>query len=67
VGLTHESGWSLSAFPSGLVTWENVEDDSVAPRHRSEVPLTELRELWLDLAAGNIERVDGESWLPGYG
>lgn len=29
VALTHESDWCLSAFPSGLLIWENLEQ--VAP------------------------------------
>jgi hypothetical protein len=39
IAVSHESGWTLSAFPSGLLVWENVyaddEDDSspAAPRH----------------------------------
>jgi hypothetical protein len=28
VALTHESGWCLSAFPSGLLVWENDETNS---------------------------------------
>jgi hypothetical protein len=27
IAVSHESEWTLSAFPSGLVVWENVESD----------------------------------------
>jgi hypothetical protein len=35
ISLTHETGWSLGAFPSGAVIWENVEnhDASEASTH----------------------------------
>jgi hypothetical protein len=26
VAVQHETGWTLSAFGSGLILWENVED-----------------------------------------
>ncbi|GAA3486351.1 MULTISPECIES: hypothetical protein [Streptomyces] len=26
VSLTHESGWSLTAYAGGLLLWENIED-----------------------------------------
>lgn len=67
VGLTHESEWSLGAFPSGLVVWENVADESGLPRHLRDVPRSKLREPWLALASGDIDRVNAEAWLPGYG
>jgi hypothetical protein len=36
IALTHETGRCLSAFPSGLLVWENEEAD--APRHMKGVP-----------------------------
>ena len=35
VSIEHESGWGLSAFQSGLLVWENVEDDG---EHDTFVP-----------------------------
>jgi hypothetical protein len=67
VSLTHESEWSLGAFPSGLVIWENVADPIARPRHMRDVPRDKLRQLWAALAAGDVERVDREPWQPGYG
>lgn len=67
VGLTHDSEWSLGAFPSGLVTWENVADRSGSPRHLRDVPRSKLRQLWIALASGDIDAVEAEPWLPGYG
>lgn len=66
VALTHESEWCLSAFPGGLLVWENVEEGD-EPRHMRDIPRHEVRRLWHALAAGDIETVDAEPWLPGYG
>jgi hypothetical protein len=67
VSIIHESEWSLGAFPSGLVIWENVADPMARPRHLRDVPRDKVRQLWMALAAGDIERVDREPWLTGYG
>lgn len=37
VGVSHESGWTLGAFPSGRLIWEHVEDEGIAPRHLPRV------------------------------
>ena len=29
VSLTHESEWTLGAYPGGLLVWENVETDDL--------------------------------------
>ena len=70
VSLKQETEWSLSAFLSGLLIWENVgdgpEDDEVKPaRHMNGVSRQKVLELWLKLAAGNIAVVEAEPWLPG--
>jgi hypothetical protein len=49
VALSHESGWTLSAFESGLLVWENLEEDD-EPRHMTEVSRSEVLRLWLALA-----------------
>jgi hypothetical protein len=66
VALKHETEWCLSAFPSGLLVWENVEGDS-GPRHMKCVPRERVLRLWLELAQGDIAAVEAEPWLPGYG
>jgi hypothetical protein len=51
IAVSHESGWTLSAFPSGLLVRENVEADeddvneAAAPRHLRDVPRARLPEL----------------------
>jgi hypothetical protein len=65
VSLTHESGWSLGAFESGLLVWENVEEGE--PRHLPVAGREHVLELWQALARGDLERVEREPWRPGYG
>ena len=65
VSLTHESEWSLGAYPVGLLTWENVEADD-EPRHMNNVTRDRVLELWAKLAEGRIAEVESEPWLPGY-
>jgi hypothetical protein len=62
VSLSHESGWSLSAFHGGLLVWENTEDDSVVPGELHDVPREETLRLFGLLAAGDIAPVDALPW-----
>jgi hypothetical protein len=65
--LSHETGWSLSAFGSGLVIWENIESSDEKARHMRGVSRDRVLELWLRLAEGEITAIEREPWLPGYG
>jgi hypothetical protein len=67
VVLKHETEWCLSAFPSGLLVWENVEAADSAPRHMKCVTYEKILNLWIKLAQGDIAAVEAEVWLPGYG
>jgi hypothetical protein len=65
VSLTHESEWTLSAFPDGLVIWENAEAD--VARHMLHVSRVKVLDLWIKLSLGQIEAIEQEPWLAGYG
>lgn len=65
VSVGHESEWSLSAFAGGLLVWENVEDGE--PRHMRDVSRETIIRLWRLLAAGDLEAIQAEPWLHGYG
>lgn len=65
VSLTHESEWSLGAFPSGTLVWENLE--SGGPRHMRGVSRERMLRLWIAPAAGRITEIENEAWSPGYG
>lgn len=64
VSVTHESEWCLSAYPFGLLVWENLEDG--VPRHMNEVSRERVLALWRKLAEGRLEEIEAEPWLPGY-
>lgn len=67
VSVSHESGWTLSAFCSGRVVFENVEDDSVAPQHMYKVPRSDALALFERLINGDVEAVAQQQWKDGYG
>ncbi|MEU0031741.1 hypothetical protein [Streptomyces sp. NPDC006335] len=62
VSLTHESGWCLSAFGDGLLVWENLDENSVAPGEMRDVGREEVLRLFGLLAAGDIASIDAVSW-----
>ena len=63
VAVSHESGWGLSAFPSGRLIYENVEDLAQQPR-QIVVDRRVMKELFRSLAAGDLERLEAETWQP---
>ena len=65
VAIEHESGWGLSAFQTGLLVWEDVEDGG-EPRHMKDVSRARVRELFRRVADGDLESIEAEPWLPGY-
>lgn len=65
VSLAHESGWVLSAFGSGLLIWEHVDEGE--PRHIAAATPADVRRLWDALAEGDIALVEREHWSDGYG
>lgn len=60
------SEWGLSAFPSGLVVWENAEDGD-RPMHMTNISRAAMLQLWLALLQGRREEVESQPWQPGYG
>lgn len=66
VSLTHESGWSISVFQSGLAVFENVETGE-GPWHIPRVSAATALELWRLLAAAKISELQWQPWQIGYG
>ena len=66
MSVTHASGWALSAFPSGLVVWENIDGDGPVA-HKRSVDRTEVRRLFGLLARDDVDAVASMDWEPGYG
>ena len=64
VSLVHDpSGWTLSVYPSGVVTFENFDDADDIPRFMSGVTRNQALKLWLELSRGEIHLVDSRPWL----
>ena len=66
VSIEHESGWGLSAFPGGLLVWENVEDGD-APHHMTGVSRSETLRHFHAVLDGDLDTVHRLPWSPGYG
>jgi hypothetical protein len=66
ISLAHEREWCLSAFPGGLVVFENV-DTGDNPRHLRDCTRAELQTMFEELAGGDIDAVTARPWRPGYG
>ncbi|MDQ8205881.1 hypothetical protein SH580_15470 [Coraliomargarita algicola] len=64
VSLIHDhSGWSLSVYPSGVVTFENLDEVDDAPRFMSGITRNQALEMWLELSRGKIQQVNSRPWL----
>ena len=61
-----DAGWSLSAFPSGLVVFQNIEDPGPV-RHLKAVDRRRVFELFAMLDSGEIAELERLDWNPGYG
>ena len=64
--LSDENGWTISAFGSGLVVFENAETGE-GPFHMKRQSHEAVLELWRLLSLGEIETIRLKPWLTGYG
>lgn len=68
IAVSHPSGWTLSAFQTGLVVWEDIEPGAeTGPQHRHDIPRSQLPEIMNLVATGQLNQVHNIGWLPGYG
>ncbi|HYD08557.1 MAG TPA: hypothetical protein VEA78_00535 [Acidimicrobiales bacterium] len=65
VAISDEFGWGLSAFSSGRVVWENVEEGT-DPVHMTGVSRTEMARLFRLVLEGDLTSINAEPWEPGY-
>lgn len=64
VSLVHDgSGWSISVFPSGVVTFENLDERDEMPRYMVGMSRNAALALWLDLSCGRIDHLSSQPWL----
>ena len=66
VSLTHNGQWSITAYHSGLVCFENTGAGE-GPWHMTGIPTTQILELWQLLTEGNIQELRKQSWQDGNG
>lgn len=63
VSLVHDpSAWSLSVFPSGTVSFENLEAEDSPPLYMTNVSRADALQMWLELSRGEIDQVRKRSW-----
>jgi len=64
VTLMHDpSAWSVSVFPSGTITLENLNEPDGAPRFMLKVSRVETLKVWIELSRGEIEKVQSRPWI----
>ncbi|CAA6677838.1 MULTISPECIES: hypothetical protein [unclassified Lentimonas] len=64
LALVHDvSGWSLTLYPNGVVTYENFDDDDDQPRYMTGIKRDKALHLWKELARGDIEGLKQLPWL----
>ena len=64
VSIEDDSGWGLSAYATGLVIWENIDDNGVPAQQMTDVSREEMVEMFMEIANGNIEAVASRRWVP---
>jgi len=70
VFVSHSSGWTLSAFPSGLVIWEKLADDpddEVAARHLRGISRDRQAELMTHCGNAEFDLLERLPWTDDYG
>jgi hypothetical protein len=63
VSVQQESGWSLSAYPRGLLVYEHLEGEEIRPLRN--VPTGKMLALFVAVAQGAFQRLEQEDWIPG--
>lgn len=63
LALVHDaSGWSITLYPSGIVTLENFEHADDAPRYLRDVTRDNALLLWRALSRGEIDALLQHPW-----
>lgn len=63
----HRTGWTLFAYPSGLMVLDNLDDENCPVRHLRKVNFDHALHLWQQLLKGEIDRVLAQNWQKGDG
>ena len=63
VSLVHDpSGWSISLFPSGIATFENLGDQDGPPKIMRGLSRHAGLKLWVELSKGRIDQLQALNW-----
>jgi hypothetical protein len=65
VSVRRPDGWTVVAYVSGLIVFENVEDLELRPRHLAAQTREEARQLMVLLAQGKLVTLERQPWRPG--
>lgn len=65
ISVQHESGWSISVFPSGHAIVENLESDD-PPRSANLGPRNDCLLVMRAVALGSFDQLESISWREGY-
>jgi hypothetical protein len=65
VSICHTSGWTLSAFQSGRLIWENDEDGG-GLFHMAQASRRTISRLFTAIASDDLTSVHDQPWLTGY-
>jgi|TARA_B110000093_G_scaffold73760_1_gene80148 hypothetical protein len=64
LSLVHDpSGWTLTLYARGIVTYENLEDDDDQPLFMTGIARAKALQLWKSLARGDIDALNQLPWL----
>jgi hypothetical protein len=55
----------MTIYQSGLVSYKNLEDESLPARHLLNISRDHVLSLWVALAKGEFHVIEREAWLPG--
>jgi len=55
-------GWSISLYPSGIATMENLDADDANPLYMKNISRSKAFDLWCRLAEGRIEALLQLGW-----
>ena len=68
VSVVHESDWAVGVYPGWRVTYENVEELDLEPRHLEAGSDREyVLRLMRAAAEGDRPTLEAQPWRPGYG
>ena len=64
LSLVHDpSGWSITLYPSGIVTFENFEEADESPRFMTAITREKALSFWVLLSRGAIDDLKALPWL----